>query len=83
MAQLDLFGAAKPARRSAEPDPAEVRRRIEKALGQLRDAQTMPWSEEELLFHSTVIPQMTNWLEPDEAAQIKTELNAHLERLSA
>jgi len=83
MNQPDLFGASSAPKRSARPDPAEVRRRLEAVLDLLRDSQSLPWTEDELRFHRTVVPQMTNWLEPQDADAMKREFQSHLERLSA
>jgi len=83
MAQMDLFGGSAAPKRSTSPDPADVRRRVFAALDLLKSAERLPWTEDELKFHRTVLPQMTNWLEPDEAEAAKVEFWSQLERLNA
>jgi hypothetical protein len=43
----------------------------------------MPWDARTLMLNQTVFPQMTNWLPEDEAAQLRLEFEAALERLKA
>lgn len=80
MSQPDLFGSTpQPLPR---PDPDAVRRRMRDLLRTLRQAEVMPLTDEELRFWRTVVPQTTNWLEPEEKAAVCAEFDAHVDRLS-
>ena len=89
--QLDLFGTETQAEGFAEDtapflyraDPDRVRARLHEILAEVRSAQTMPWSAKELGLYQTIFPQMTNWLPEEEAAELRSELEAELTRLSA
>ena len=79
--QRDLFGAA-PAQ-SYLPDPDKVRARLHLILAEAREAQALPWRPAQVSLYRTIFPQMTNWLPDDEAAQLRFEFEAELERLEA
>ncbi|WP_296817495.1 hypothetical protein [Brevundimonas sp.] len=81
MSQLDLFGGATP-QALAQVDPEAVRRRVNALLDRLRAAEVMPLSDKELRYWTTVMPQTTNWLEPDEKAAACAEFEAQVTRLS-
>ena len=83
MAQLDLFGAAKVAPVSVTPDPEMIRQRLQAILDQLGQSEALPWTEDELAYHQTVIPQMANWLESEEADVIRERFQTELLRLNA
>ena len=78
--QPDLFGekSAAPAYR---PDPAKVRARLHLILTETRAAQSLPWGRANL--YRTIFPQMTLWLPEEEAAQLRFEFEAEMERLKA
>ena len=77
--QADLFGAeATPVYR---PDPDKVRARLHNILVEVRTAQELPWGRASL--YRTIFPQMTLWLPEDEAAQLRFEFDAEMERLKA
>jgi hypothetical protein len=79
--QPDLFGAdASPAYR---PDPGKVRSRLHKILAEARAAKKLPWEPSTVSLYRTIFPQMTLWLPEDEAAQLRFEFDAELERLKA
>jgi hypothetical protein len=79
-AQPNLFGPeAAPAYR---PDLGKVRARLEKILGEARGARTMPWNAGRLSLYRTIVPQMTLWLPEEEAARLRAEFAAELERLT-
>jgi hypothetical protein len=80
--QADLFGedAPTPVYR-AEPD--EVRQELYKLLAEARAAQTMPWDAKRAVLYRTIFPQMTNWLPPEEGAQLRFEFETELARLEA
>ena len=77
--QPDLFGAEPvPAYR---PDPDKVRARLHLILAETRAAKELPWGRASL--YRTIFPQMTLWLPEDEAAQLRFEFDAEMERLKA
>jgi hypothetical protein len=85
---MDLFGEAQAEAAPAKPqvyeaDPAEVRAELRAVLAQMREAQTLPWDARRTLYWRTVFPQMTNWLPPDEAAELRADFDAELRRLGA
>jgi hypothetical protein len=79
-AQPDLFGgeAETPTYR---PDPDRVRARLQRILAETRAAKELPWGRASL--YRTIFPQMTLWLPEDEAAQLRFEFEAEMERLKA
>jgi hypothetical protein len=81
-AQSDLFGedAPTPVYRA---DPEEVRQELYKLLAEARAAQTMPWDAKRVVLYRTIFPQMTNWLPPEEGAQLRFEFETELARLEA
>jgi hypothetical protein len=60
-----------------------VRARLHTILAEARAAQTLPWQSSTVSLYRTIFPQMTNWLPDDEAAQLRFEFEAELERLKA
>lgn len=83
MSQLDLFGVAKAAPLSVTPDPEVIRQRLQAILDQLGQSEALPWTEDELAYHQTVIPQMANWLDHEEADDIRERFQTELVRLNA
>jgi hypothetical protein len=76
--QGDLFGP--PPRQSYAPKPEKVREKLLLMLEQMR-SEECPWSEKELGLNKVIFPQMTNWLPAEEAARLRFEFAAELERL--
>jgi hypothetical protein len=79
--QAELFDERPETKYSADPD--KVRAKLHKLLAEARAAKSMPWDERTLKLHQTVFPQMANWLPEGEAAQLRFEFAAELERLLA
>jgi hypothetical protein len=80
-AQADLFGAdAVPVYR---PDPDKVRARLHRILTEARAARTFPWEPTRVSLYRIIFPQMTLWLPDEEAAQLRFEFEAKMERLQA
>lgn len=82
-AQGDLFGGADAGGR-AKPlvDPADVRRRLEGMLAELRAARVgSPWSAETARLNQLIFPQMATWLPDDERAQLCFAFEAEMKRL--
>jgi len=86
-AQSSLFGSGEdrlqaPRQRSV-PDPETVRIRLQSLLEKARTAEKMPWSERDARMWQTVFPNMAKWLPEEEAAQLRFEFEAEMERLKA
>ena len=89
--QPDLFGSddrslsySMPRSTSTyRPDPEKVRARLHLILGQARAAKTVPWDRARLSLYRTIFPQMTLWLPEEEAAQLRFDFEAEMERLDA
>jgi hypothetical protein len=82
VAQADLFGP-EPETPTYRPDPEKVRSRLHKILAEARAAETLPWEPTRVSLYRTIFPQMTLWLPEEEAAQLRFEFKAELERLKA
>ena len=74
--QLDLFG-------SDEPEPGRVRARLHRLIAEARAADTLPWDNDSVRLYRKIVPQMVRWLPDEEAAQLKFEFEAEMERLKA
>ena len=88
----DLFGTPQPdlfaqepvqAPRSYAPSHEQVRTHLEHILMQARSALTLPWDARKTGFYKQVVPQMTLWLPPDEAARWRLDFDREIERLEA
>jgi len=80
-AQSDLFGAE--ATPTYRPDPDKVRSRLHKILAEARAAERVPWEPARVSLYRTIFPQMTLWLPEEEAAELRFEFEAEMERLKA
>lgn len=87
MEQFSLFGDGAGRLQAPEPpkrDPVErARRSLHEVLERLRGASETPFTEAEARMWRTVVPQMVNWLEPQEAEAAKAEFFREMERLHA
>lgn len=83
MDQTDLF-AAEPAAPAYvyRPDPDKVRARLERILGQAREADVAPWDRSRISLYKIIVPDMTRWLPEDEGAAWRAEFEAQLARLA-
>ena len=84
-AQASLFGdgedrMAAPSRQLV-PDPEKIRAELHAMLTLVRDADRLPWPEREAQMWQSVFPNMTNWLPPEEGAQLRFAFLQELERL--
>ena len=82
MSQLQLFRperADPPPRRP--PDPAYIRKSLNRLLRLARDAQIMPWSESEAASWEKLFPELAAWLPPNEAEAMTAEFASELARL--
>jgi len=70
-------------RQRSVPDPETVRIRLQSLLEKARTAEKMPWSERDARMWQTVFPNMAKWLPEEEAAQLRFEFEAEMERLKA
>ncbi|HTT85408.1 MAG TPA: hypothetical protein VMF67_18165 [Rhizomicrobium sp.] len=64
------------------PDPARIRLQLVALLEKARQATTMPWPERDARMWQIAFPQLTNWLPPDEAHQLRFEFAQEMERLA-
>ena len=63
--------------------PPLNRARLHKILAEARAAEALPWEPARLSLYRTIFPQMTRALPEEEAAQLRFEFEAELERLEA
>jgi hypothetical protein len=77
--QADLFGEVETP--TYRPDIDKVRARLQRILAETRAAAELPWGRASL--YLTIFPQMTQWLPEEEAAQLRFEFEAEMERLKA
>ena len=71
-----------PTHQADDPDRVpRVRSKLAAILAEIEGAESMPWNDHDRAFYRTVVPQMTNWLPPDEAAEITQRFFAALDRL--
>lgn len=82
MAQLDLFPKTEPVI-STVPTEDEVRARLTTILDLLRAASEMPWSAREAARWKLIVPQMADWLPPEEREAICSEFAALVGTLEA
>ncbi len=80
MDQLNLFAAAEAGPPAYRPDPDRVRARLARILGQARASEVAPWPSTQLNLYRTIVPQMTEWLPPAEAADWRARFDAELAR---
>jgi hypothetical protein len=80
--QADLFGEDSPTP-VYRADPDTVRQELYKLLAEARAAQSMPWDAKRATLYRTIFLQMTNWLPPEEGAQLRFEFETELARLEA
>ena len=79
-AQGEMFADHRPEQYSL-PDPANVRRKLLKMLGDARAAGSKsPWDERKTRLYATIFPQMANWLPAEEANQLRSEFAAEIAR---
>lgn len=65
------------------PDLDDVRRRLDRILGEARAAKTLPWNEDRLAVYRAIVPHMTGWLPAEEGNHLRSEFEAELARLQA
>jgi hypothetical protein len=80
-AQLDMFGPPPPL--TYDPDHECVRAELLEILAKARAAPQVPWETKQVSYWQTAFPQMANRLPSDEAAQLRLQFAAELERLQA
>jgi hypothetical protein len=82
--QLELFAetAAVPDGYSEARVRAMAAERLTRILAEARAADRMPWPEERVRVYRHTVPNMTNWLPPDEAERVKAEFAAHMARFA-
>jgi hypothetical protein len=75
MSQLELFAQPVSAV-STVPTVESVRARLEAVLAPLRSASELPWSAKETARWKLVVPQMADWLPPEERDAVRAEFEA-------
>lgn len=80
MEQDDLFGGAAPVTAQWQADPGKVRRRLERILAEIREAQAMPWDSAQLELFRTIVPNMADRLPGEEAALWRAAFAEQLSR---
>ena len=60
-----------------------MRAELVEVLSTARAAATLPWDARKTLYWRVVFPQMCNWLPEEEAARLRAEFAAELQRLDA
>lgn len=65
------------------PDPDEIRAELNRILGEMRAATSMPWDAQRVSLYRTIFPQMSNALPEDEGAQLRFAFMEELRRLQA
>jgi hypothetical protein len=83
MTQLELFADSPASAVSTVPTQGFVRARLDSILDPLRRASTLPWSARELAKFRVIVPQMANWLPPDERDAVRREFTSLVETLLA
>lgn len=63
-------------------DPARIRLELVAVLKKARQATTMPWPERDARMWQITFPQLTNWLPPDEAHQLRLDFAREMQRLA-
>jgi len=84
MTQADLFAGISNAEPPPyRPDPDKVRARLERIIGQAREAQSVPWEPTRLSLYRTIVPDMARFLPDEEAARWCAAFDAEMARLEA
>ena len=63
-------------------DAEKIRSQLLSLLETARNATVMPWPERDARMWQITFPQMSNWLPPDEAHQLRCEFAREMERLA-
>ena len=63
-------------------DPEKIRLHLKALLEQAQNATSMPWPERDARMWQIAFPQLTNWLPPDEAAQLRFAFAQEMQRLA-
>ena len=80
--QPDLFSSEAPVL-SYRPEPDKVRARLERILSEARRAERVPWEPSRKELYRAIVPQMTECLPEQEAAQWLLQFESELARLKA
>lgn len=79
MVQFELFMDARPP--PTTPIADGVRARLDAILASLQAANNMQWTAPDARYWSIVVPQMANWLPPDERDAVHAAFTAEITRL--
>ena len=75
--------SSKPAHRPTVPSVEFVRAKMLDLIGQLKQAETLPWNDRNTTINEIIFPQMSKWLPEAEAAELVSEFSKELARLKA
>lgn len=83
-AQASLFGEGgmSPPERRTTVDTEAIRGRLNRLLGTLRAANTMPLSDNDVRMWQTVVPNMSKWLPDAEAQTVRLAFACEMARLT-
>lgn len=84
MRQVDLFESFSPTPQiSTKPDPQDIRKRLNRMLGEARQASEMPWDARTARRYQTIFPQMADWLPAEEADALRAAFRKEIGRPTA
>ena len=81
MSQLSLFDAATKPEEPRPPNLDFIRKNLKRLLRTARDAEVMPWSEDEAQSWERRFPEIAALLGPEEGPALAAAFRAELERL--
>ena len=83
MNQLPLFRQDRPEPERRPPDLVFIRKSLNRLLRTLRDAEFMPWSEDEAQSWERQFPKLAAYFPAEEAESMMSEFTSELARLRA
>lgn len=81
MSQLSLFDSQRAAPEPARPDLNHIRKTLNRALRQAREAEIMPWDDLETARWEKRFPELAAQLPPEEGAMLARRFAEELVRL--
>jgi hypothetical protein len=81
MSQLPLFRSNRAERAQRSPDPAYIRKSLNRLLRIAREAEIMPWSEGETKSWEKLFPELAASLPAEEAKVLTSDFKSELTRL--
>lgn len=81
MSQLSLFDSRRAAPEPAKPDLTFIRKTLNRALRQVREAEIMPWDEATTARWEKRFPELAGQLPPEEGSLLARRFAEELARL--